>query len=191
MHYFTCDKDNFTLQQSNTRTTESDTNTFNSGLQIMHHTIKSAVVGLLDITTYSNGESGWISIPFTRLAHLKPASLGSAVSSSSGVRDRAPAAVAFCCIVGSRMASPKVGSPVRPNTSNIPKAGRADRTRKPSCRWQTRVMLAKSLHGLRKSSGIVSCIAIGCLLTASLWCPITSYIVTVSVKCVALEILAF
>ena len=32
-------------------------------------------------------------------------------------------------------------------------------TRKPSCRWQTRVTLAKSLHGLHKSSGVVSCIA--------------------------------
>jgi len=31
--------------------------------------------------------------------------------------------------------------------------------RKPSCRWQTRATLAKSLHGLRKSSGVVSCIA--------------------------------
>ena len=28
-----------------------------------------------------------------------------------------------------------------------------------SCRWQTRATLAKSLHGLRKSSGVVSCIA--------------------------------
>jgi len=32
-------------------------------------------------------------------------------------------------------------------------------TRKPSCRWQTRATLAKSLHGLRKSSGVVRCIA--------------------------------
>jgi len=32
-------------------------------------------------------------------------------------------------------------------------------TRKPSCRWQTRATLAKSVHGLRKSSGVVSCIA--------------------------------
>ena len=32
-------------------------------------------------------------------------------------------------------------------------------TRKPSCRGQTRATLAKSLHGLRKSSGVVSCIA--------------------------------
>jgi len=32
-------------------------------------------------------------------------------------------------------------------------------TRKPSCRWQTRATLAKSSHGLRKSSGVVSCIA--------------------------------
>ena len=32
-------------------------------------------------------------------------------------------------------------------------------TRKPSCRWQTRATLAKSLHGLRKSSGVVSCVA--------------------------------
>jgi len=34
------------------------------------------------------------------------------------------------------------------------------RTRKPSCSWQTRARPAKSLHGLRKSSGVVvSCIA--------------------------------
>jgi len=33
------------------------------------------------------------------------------------------------------------------------------RTRKPSCRWQTRATLAKSLHGLCKSSGVGSCIA--------------------------------
>jgi len=32
-------------------------------------------------------------------------------------------------------------------------------TRKPSCRWQTRATHAKSLHGLRKRSGVVSCIA--------------------------------
>jgi len=32
-------------------------------------------------------------------------------------------------------------------------------TRKASCRWQTRATLAKRLHGLRKSSGVVSCIA--------------------------------
>jgi len=53
-----------------------------------------------------------------------------------------------------------------------------------------RATLAKSLHGLRKSSGVVRCIA---RLPID-WVPmvsITSYIVTVSVKCVALEILAF
>jgi len=33
------------------------------------------------------------------------------------------------------------------------------KTRKPSCRWQTRATPAKSLNGLRKSSGVVSCIA--------------------------------
>ena len=33
------------------------------------------------------------------------------------------------------------------------------KTRKASCRWQTRATLAKRLHGLRKSSGVVSCIA--------------------------------
>jgi len=32
-------------------------------------------------------------------------------------------------------------------------------TRKPSCRWQTRATLAKSVHSLRNSSGVVSCIA--------------------------------
>jgi len=36
---------------------------------------------------------------------------------------------------------------------------RNSKTRKPSCRWQTRMTLAKSLHGLCKSSGVVSCIA--------------------------------
>ena len=60
-------------------------------------------------------------------------------------------------------------------------------TRKPSCRWQTRATLAKSLHGLRKSNGVVSCIAR--LPIDSM--PMVSYYVTVSVKCVALEILAF
>jgi len=35
----------------------------------------------------------------------------------------------------------------------------SNKTRKPSCRWQTRATLAKSLHGLRKSSGVVNCIA--------------------------------
>ena len=30
-------------------------------------------------------------------------------------------------------------------------------TRKASCRWQTRTMLAKRLHGLCKRSGVVSC----------------------------------
>jgi len=34
-----------------------------------------------------------------------------------------------------------------------------NKTRKASCRWQTRATLANSLHGLRKSSGVVSCIA--------------------------------
>jgi len=32
-------------------------------------------------------------------------------------------------------------------------------TKKASCRWQTRATLAKRLHGLCKSSGVVSCIA--------------------------------
>jgi len=36
---------------------------------------------------------------------------------------------------------------------------RAAVTRKPSCRWQARATLEKSLHALRKSSGVVSCIA--------------------------------
>ena len=35
----------------------------------------------------------------------------------------------------------------------------SSRTRKPSCRWRTRATLAKSSHGLRKSSVVVSCIA--------------------------------
>ena len=34
---------------------------------------------------------------------------------------------------------------------------RETRTRKPRCRWQTRATPAKSLHGLRKSSGVVRC----------------------------------
>ena len=33
------------------------------------------------------------------------------------------------------------------------------KTRKASCRWQTRATLAKRLHGLCKSSGVISCIA--------------------------------
>jgi len=60
-------------------------------------------------------------------------------------------------------------------------------TRKPSCRWQTRATLAKSLHGLRKSSGVVSYIA--SLLIDSL--PTVSYyrpIVTLSLKCTVFEI---
>jgi len=36
---------------------------------------------------------------------------------------------------------------------------RSNNTRKPSCRWQTRTMLAKSLHGLHKEEWVVSCIA--------------------------------
>jgi len=39
------------------------------------------------------------------------------------------------------------------------KKTRQQNTRKPSCRWQTRATLEKSLHGLRKSSGVVSYIA--------------------------------
>jgi len=63
-------------------------------------------------------------------------------------------------------------------------------TRKPSCCWQTRVTLAKSLHGLRKSSGVVSCIA--SLPIDSL--PMVSYyrpIVTLCVKCTVFQIFAF
>jgi len=61
------------------------------------------------------------------------------------------------------------------------------KTRKPSCRWQTRAMPAKSLHGVRKSSGVVvSCIA--SLLIDSV--PVVYYYVLYS-NCVALEILAF
>ena len=47
------------------------------------------------------------------------------------------------------------------------------KTRKPSYRWQTRATLAKSLHGLRKSSGVVSYIAIACLSIACLRFPIS------------------
>jgi len=42
---------------------------------------------------------------------------------------------------------------------HVATSAREIKTRKPSCRWQTRATLARSLHGLRKSSGIVSCIA--------------------------------
>jgi len=42
---------------------------------------------------------------------------------------------------------------------NAPQCTKLHITRKPSCRWQTRATLAKSLHGLRNSSGVVSCIA--------------------------------
>jgi len=44
-----------------------------------------------------------------------------------------------------------------------------NKTRKPSCRTQIRATLAKSLHGLRKSSMVVSCIAIACLSIACLY----------------------
>ena len=46
-------------------------------------------------------------------------------------------------------------------------------TRKPSCRWRTRATLAKSLHSLRKSSGVVSCICIASLPIDSV--PTVSY----------------
>ena len=58
-------------------------------------------------------------------------------------------------------------------------------TSKASCRWQTRATLVKSLHGLCKSGGVVSCIA--SLLIDSL--HMVSYyrpIVTVS-KCTVFE----
>jgi len=60
-------------------------------------------------------------------------------------------------------------------------------TRKASCRWQTRATLAKRLHGLCKSSGVVSCIA--SLHTDSL--PMVSYyrpIVTLCLKCTVFDI---
>ena len=43
--------------------------------------------------------------------------------------------------------------------TGIQKGAAESVTRKPSCRWQTSATLAKSLYGLRKSSGVVSCIA--------------------------------
>ena len=52
-------------------------------------------------------------------------------------------------------------------------------TRKPSCRWQTRATLVKSLHGLRKSSGVVSCIArlpIDSLLMVSYYVLYSNYL---------------
>ena len=45
------------------------------------------------------------------------------------------------------------------DTDNSKQQVKVPNTRKPSCRWQTRATLVKSLHGLRKSSGVVSCIA--------------------------------
>jgi len=60
-------------------------------------------------------------------------------------------------------------------------------TKKASCHWQTCATLAKSLHGLRKSSGVVSYIA--SLPIDSL--PMVSYyrpIVTFCVKCTVFEI---
>ena len=61
------------------------------------------------------------------------------------------------------------------------------KTRKASCRWQTRATLAKRLHGLCKSSGVVSCIA--SLPIDSL--PMVSYyrpIVTLCLKSTVFEI---
>ena len=60
-------------------------------------------------------------------------------------------------------------------------------TRKASCSWQTRATLAKRLHGLCKSIGVVSCVA--SLPIDSL--PMVSYyhpIVTVCLKCIVFEI---
>jgi len=62
-----------------------------------------------------------------------------------------------------------------------------NRTRKASCRWQTRATLAKSLHSLRKSNGVVSCIAslpIDSVHMFSYYCPI----VTLCLKCTIFEI---
>ena len=50
---------------------------------------------------------------------------------------------------------PRVWGPSWPGVTPGEEAGYT--TRKPSYRWQTRATLAKSLHGLRKSSGVVSC----------------------------------
>jgi len=63
-------------------------------------------------------------------------------------------------------------------------------TRKASCRWQTRATFAKSLHGLRNSSGVLRCIA--SLPIDSL--PMVSYyrpILILCVKCTVFEIFAF
>jgi len=60
-------------------------------------------------------------------------------------------------------------------------------TRKASCRWQTRATLAKRLHGLCKSSGVVSCVA--SLPIDSL--PMVSYYrptVSLCLKCTVFEI---
>ena len=60
-------------------------------------------------------------------------------------------------------------------------------TRKASCLWQTRVTLAKRLHGLCKSSVVVSCIAslsIDSLRMVSYYRPI----VTLCLKCTVFEI---
>ena len=61
-------------------------------------------------------------------------------------------------------------------------------TRKASCRLQTRATLAKRLHGLCKSSGVVSCMA--SLPIDSL--PMVSYyrpIVTLCLKCIVFDII--
>jgi len=46
-------------------------------------------------------------------------------------------------------------------------------TRKASCRWQTRATLTKRLHGLCKSSGVVSCIASLPIDSLPIWFPIS------------------
>ena len=76
----------------------------------------------------------------------------------------------------------------RPGPTSGPATRPVSQTRKPSWRWQTRETIAKSLHGLRKSDGVVSCIA---SLPIDSVPMVSYYVLTLPIKCVALEILAF
>ena len=60
-------------------------------------------------------------------------------------------------------------------------------TRKTSCRWQTRATLAKRLHGWRKSSWVVSCIA-SLPIDSSHMVSYYRPIVTLCLKCTVFEI---
>jgi len=64
-----------------------------------------------------------------------------------------------CRLHAIRLIDSEMWTPVRDTRLGLLSDANKAITRKPSCRWQTRATLAKSLHGLRKSSGVVSCIA--------------------------------